>query len=452
MEKISAKLTLKQLKRYRKLFNAEASNRAYQASIVNVGIDDVALNPEAVKRHSFVFEHECKQGGPTSQNQSGRCWYYAALNSLRQIVMEKLNVESIELSQTYLYFFDKMEKANIYLENMIAMIDKPLTDRRVQTLIDSGSEDGGLWQFFTVLCLKYGIVPQECMPETFHSKKSYMFTKQLDVRLRQCLMEMRHTHAKGADIDALRQLKDQCLASCYLIASKALGELPEKFRYAYRDKDKKYVQLEEMTPLEFFEKYIGKEALEERVVIVSDPREIHPYYQPLSFPDVRNVYNGPTGGGLNVPIEDLSDAVLKSVKDGTPVWFACDVGKLIDRKRGLLDLELYNYDLVLDPLRDFSKADQFDSGYSSPTHAMSICGVECDSMGEPVNWKVENSWSEEMGKKGTFSMSHEWFLAYTYEAIVARKYLSEAALDGLKKKAIELDPWDPFAIALSSLK
>lgn len=442
MADITKKLSLKQLERYAKAYDKDPSNKVCEAAIQGMGIDQTAMNQDTVKKHTFVFSEECKQGEATNQKKSGRCWYFASLNSLRQLVMEKLNVESFEFSETHLYFYDKMEKANTFLESVIRTADRDILDREVQLIFQGTVYDGGYWDFFKHLCLKYGLIPKSEGPETFHSAESYMFTKQMDVRLRRTAMAMRRAKAAGKGKDHLRKLKDEALCEIYNIAVKSLGRPVQSFTYAYRDKDKKYQRLERMTPVEFFEKYIGEEELEKRVCLLSDPRELHPYGRVLEIDMIRNVFDAPPAGGLNVPIEELSDAVLASVKDGVPVWFACDVGKDIDRKKGILDEKLFNYDLVLPPLGDFSKAERFASGYSSATHAMNITGVELDKSGKPLRWRVENSWGDDLGKKGTFSMSHEWFLAYTYEAIVDKKYVAKKYLKGLEEEPIQLEPWD----------
>lgn len=448
MADVTQKLSLKQLNRYQKVYDKNPVNKAVEAAIQGVGIDQTAMNPAVVKRHTFVFSDECKQGEPTNQRKSGRCWYFAALNSLRQIVMEKLNVESFEFSQTHLYFYDKLEKANTYLENMIRLADKDILDREVQTYMDGTVYDGGYWEYFTALCLKYGLIPKSAGPETFHSMDSYMFTKQMDYRLKKVAMDIRKAKADGKSNKTLREMKDDALCDIYDIAVKCLGRPVESFEFSYRDKDKKFQRLAKMTPVEFFETYIGAKELEKRIVLVSDPREIHPYGRMLRLPSATNVIESGMAGGLNVPMEVLAKATLDSVKAGVPLWFACDVGKDIDRKQGLLDSELFNYDQILPPIGEFSKADRFASGYSRATHAMNITGVDLDAKGQPLTWKVENSWGEDNGKKGTYSMSHQWFLDYTYEAIVEKKFVPKKYLAGLKEDPIILEPWDALGKSL----
>ena len=436
------------IKSFQADFDRDPSNALAARAIFDQGIDAVAEDPAVVKRHTFVFEQETSQGKPTAQKSSGRCWYFAALNSLRQIVMDKLNVENFEFSQTHLYFFDKMEKANTYLENMIRLADRELDDRELEWVLPLGVYDGGYWEFFVPLCLKYGLVPKSEGPESFHSGDSYMFTKQMQERLYRSAMAMRRAKQAGKSDDDLRQIKNQTLSEIYNICVKALGQPVERFSFSYRDKDKNYQRLAEMTPLEFFEQYIGREELEKRIILVSDPREKYPYGRIIRKDIVRSVYEAPAAGGLNVPMDVISQAILASLKDGVPVWFACDAGKYIDRKKGIFDDQLFAYDQVLTPVTDFPKADRFACGYSRATHAMNITGVEFDASGQVAYWKVENSWGEEQGDKGTFSMSHSWFLEYSYEAIVDRKYVAEEYLKGLDEEPILIKPWDLFCSSM----
>lgn len=441
-------ITPASLAQFQAAYDQDPKNALAAKSVFYAGINAAAEDPEVVKRHRFIFGQETVQGEVTEQKSSGRCWYFAALNSLRQLVMDKLNVENFEFSQTHLYFYDKLEKANTYLENMIRLADRDLKDREVDFLLPLSVYDGGYWEYFVPLCLKYGLIPKSEGPESFHSADSYMFTKQMSERLMRTVMAIRRAKAEGKSLADLRAMKEEALAEVYNIAVKALGQPVEKFTFSYRDKDKVYHRLPEMTPVEFFEQYVGKEELNKRVVLVSDPTEVHPYGRRILKEVVKSVYEAEPAGGLNVPMEVMTQAILRSLEDKVPVWFACDAGKYIDRKKGIFDTELFDYDQVLTPIGDFSKADRFACGYSRATHAMNITGVELDDQGQPLYWKVENSWGKDLGDKGTFSMSHQWFLEYSYEAIVDKKYVPVEYLQGLEAEPIMLEPWDLFCSTL----
>lgn len=438
-------LKSKHFKKWAKQFAQDPAQALALNAVINVGIDAAAQRPDVVKEHTFVFDYVCKQGEPTAQKKSGRCWYFAALNSLRGPLFEKLGVKSFEFSQTHLYFYDKLEKANVFLEECIDQIDSDYLDRKFNLLLNATVYDGGFWDYFQYLCMKYGLVPKSVAPETFHSQDSYMYVKQMDLRLKRALANMRTAYQKGATRADLRKMKEEVLGEIYNLSVKALGKPVESFVYAYQDQDEKTVVLPEMTPVEFFERYIGVQEFERRVVLLSDPRPEIPVGRVIEVEGVRNVIEQPLARGLNVPIETLVSVAKVSIMDGVPLWFACDVGKDIDRAKGILDTRLYDYDQLLTPVGEFSKADRFRLGYSSATHAMNLTGVRLDEQKNPLYWKVENSWGEDQGRKGTYSMSQSWFEEYVYEIIVDRKYVPEEYLKGLDLPPVTLPSWDYLA-------
>lgn len=445
---IQQNLSLEQLSQYKKNYEANPVNRAVESAVYSVGLKQAALDPEVVKKHTFVFSDETKQGAITAQKHSGRCWYFAALNSLRQKVMEKLNVESFEFSQTHLYFYDKMEKANTYLEQMIRLAERPLDDRELSLLIQYPVYDGGYWDGFKNLCLKYGLVPKQVGPESFHSGDSDEFVNQMDIRLAKAAMDIRKAHQKDASEPDLREIKDRVLSDIYNIAVKCLGHPVEAFSFTYYDKDKKFHRLDNQTPQSFFEEMVGREAVENRISLISDPRDIYPFGRRLGQTAYRTVFEKEPIWGLNVPMEDMAQMVIASLKAGDPVWFACDVGKSSHRDKGILDSALYAYDRVLPALGEFSKKDRFESCYSELSHAMNLTGVDLDAQGNPINWKVENSWGEKVGEKGLFSMSHQWFMDFVFEATVDLKYVPEKWRAGLDQDVIVIPPWDHYASIL----
>lgn len=444
-------ITFEQIAQFKEDYLKDPKNAASEHAVRNVGIDASAKNFEAVRRHNFVFSNETPKGEITNQKKSGRCWYFAALNSLKYITMRKLNVEKFEFSETHLYFYDKLEKANTYLEEVIATADKDLDEDRATSIIvrQGGAYDGGYWEYFKPLALKYGLVPKSVAPETFNSEKSSSFIRQLDMRLRKTAMDIRSARRDdGASVDELREMKNKCLSQVYNICVKALGHPVEEFEFTYKDKDGNYHNAGTFTPVEFMEKFVGREEIGSRVVICSDPREIYPYGRVLNAKTSRSVYEAEPAGGLNLPMPVLRDCVYMSIKEGRPVWFACDVSEQSDREAGILDTELYDYDNVLTELGEFSKKDRFASGFSSANHAMNIVGMDLDEDERPKTWKVENSWGKDNGKDGIFSMSHEWFMENTYEAIVDMRYVPKEYRDGFDKDPIELEPWDLLAKSL----
>ncbi|WP_261368958.1 aminopeptidase C [Mycoplasma struthionis] len=281
------------------------------------------------------------------------------------------------------------------------------------------------------------------MNESFHSEATNDMVIQINWRLKAYTMRMREEFSKSKDLKKVALLKEQALEDVYNILVKALGKPPKKFVYEYTDKDKKFVRLDEQSPKEFYEKYVG-DFIDNKVDLVADPRPAQPKNRLIVSKDTKNMVNGQPLEMVNVSIEDLKKAMIEQLKAGESVWFGCDVSTFLASKEGILDPKVFNYDLTLTKTPEFSKEEKFLSRASVISHAMNMVGVNLDNNGKPLSWKVENSWGEDLGKKGFFSMSDEWFTEYNYMAIVDKKYLSKEILEAYDKEVIEISPFDPL--------
>lgn len=430
----------KLLEKFSQKFNENSVNNVIKHAIENVGINDSSIVKEVLNKHTFEFSDETKKGEITNQKRSGRCWMFSALNVLRVTTMEKLNVETFEFSQAYLQFYDKLEKANTFLHYVIETKDLPLTDRLVERIMYGGAEDGGYWNFFVGLATKYGVVPKGVMPETYHSSNTDILNEVLDLRLKKAASLIR----SAKEAKEIEKIKEDALYQVYNICVKALGEPPKKFTYEYRDKDKKFVRISDITPKEFMEKY-AKEDLLSKVELVQDPREENEKARLYQVPYTCSVLEHGPYTFINVTLEELKKVTVASIKDGVPVWFGCDVGRFSDRKKGILDSDLYDYNNTLTDLGEFSKKDRLINYSSFMTHAMTFVGVDLDDNGKPLMWEVENSWGDEVGKKGIFSMSDKWFDDHTYSVVVDKKYISDEFIKAFDKEVIKLEYFDPLA-------
>lgn len=441
MEKI---ITNKLLKNFEKRYQKNINNKIIENSIIKNGIRMSSLNNDVVKKHNFEFSVETKLGAITNQKNSGRCWIFASLNMARLSIMKELNVESIELSQNYIAFYDYLEKANRYLNFIVEKgLSLDTNDRMFCYYNDSPVDDGGYYEWFSDLIKKYGICTKSAMPETFQSESTSSMFKEINWRLKAYVAKMRIIFNEQNKITSeIEELKEKALEDVYNILVKSLGIPPKEFTFEYHDKDKKYHFISE-TPASFYEKYV-KNTLDDMITIISDPREKYPYNRLLHSNYVKNMYEGTGINKLNVSIETQKQAIINSLKDGNAVWFGCDVGTYSDNKLGIMDNDLFITDLTLPKILSFSKKEKFELRASFISHAMNLVGVDLDKNEQPINWKVENSWGDEVGKKGIFSMSDAWFTEYNYEAIVNKKYLPEEALRGLNEEAIELEPFDPI--------
>ncbi|UJF16394.1 C1 family peptidase [Jeotgalibaca sp. MA1X17-3] len=436
------------LSSFKKRFNDNRENVVIKNAVAKVGINDVSFNNEALRRHNFVFSEETKKGEITNQKNSGRCWMFAALNTARIDTMEKLNKDTFEFSENYTLFWDKLEKSNYFLDSILDTLDEAQDSRLIAHLLMAPVQDGGQWDMFAGILNKYGAVPKEAMPETFHSSKTAILNDILTSKLRQYAKDLRIAHKDGKTIGELQDMKEDMLYFIYNILVKALGEIPETFTYEYRDRDNQFHRIAESTPQDFFNNYVGWD-LEDMVSLLNAPTKDKPYGRAYTVKYLGTVKEEKQITYINAPIEALKKAAIESIEAGEPVWFGCDVGKMSDRQLGIMDSKAFEYDLTLGEGIDLDKAERLDYGESLLTHAMVLIGVDLDNEGKSLNWKVENSWGDKVGKKGIFSMDDAWFDEYTYQIAVNKRYIDEKWMKALDKPIIELEPWDPMgALAL----
>jgi len=435
----------KNLEDFSTYFNKRENSKIIANAVIKNGINDTALNNESVKKMHYDFSEEIDVGKVTNQEKSGRCWMFAALNNIRYSISKDLNIKDhdFELSEAYTMFWDKLEKANYFLENIISTVDLELDSRRVMWLLNEPTNDGGQWDMFTALIEKYGIIPKYTMPESYHSSNSRYMNKILSLKLRDLAKSLRKDFKLGADKESLREEKESMLAEIYSILAYFLGEPPQEFDFEYKDKDGKFYRDSGLSPLEFYNKY-SKVKMTDYVSIINAPTNDKPFDQTYTVEFLGNVKEGQQIHYLNLPIEKLIDYSTAQLKDGEPVWFGCDVGQWSDRDLGIMDTELFNYQDLLDTKFSLDKGQRLQYGESILTHAMVFTGVNINDQNQAERWKVQNSWGEKVGEDGFFIMSNDWFKEFNYEVVINKKYLSEADLKSYQKDPVVLKPWDPM--------
>lgn len=436
-------ITLTQLEDFEKDFNRDPAKRVAQLAVTMNGVNQSATDPFTARRDRFQFLVELKTGHITNQKGSGRCWMFAALNTMRVEVMKKLNLEDFELSQNYLLFYDKLEKSNYFLESILETLDEPTNGRVIAHLLGAPLNDGGQWDMLCNLVDKYGVVPKDAMPETACSSSTWEVTSYMTRKLREFACTLRTGYSEGKTVEQLRGMKETMLCSIYNMLSIAFGNPPKTFTFEARDKDKKFIRDVNMTGRSFYEKYIGWE-LSDYVSLINATTADKPFHRTFTVKFLGNVKEGRPVKYLNLPVEDLKRAAIRQMQDGAPVWFGCDVGKSSTRKTGIMDLMALRPDQLFGVEFGMDKAQRLDYGDSLMTHAMVFQGVNLDENGNPDRWKVENSWGDEPGEKGYFVMSDDWFTEYTYQVVVHKKYLTDEQRAELDQAPIELEPWDPM--------
>jgi bleomycin hydrolase len=429
-------------------FTAEPKNRLALNAVTRNGIGPVALNREILADASHTFSDVIETPEATDQKKSGRCWLFAGLNALRVACMERLKLDQFELSQVYLMFWDKLEKANFFIENIIETRDEPLNGRLVMWLLANALPDAGQWDMFVNLVKKYGVVPKNEMPETESSNQSASMNGILLAKLREYARDIREMNRQGASVDEMRERKQEQLLEFYRMLAIHLGTPPKEFLWEWRDKNKQFHRHGKVTPLQFFREFVAVD-LDEMVCLINAPTEDKPYNKLYTVQYLGNVVGGRIVRYLNTPVDVLKNAAAKMILDGKPVWFGCDVGKMLERSLGILNDRLYDFELVFDSDFRLDKAGRLDYGHSKMNHAMVLTGVDLDDSGNPLRWRVENSWGKEIGDKGYMVMSDRWFDEYLYEITVSRNHLSRELQEVLETEPAVLPPWDPMgALAL----
>ena len=424
-------------------FESQRANLVAMNAVTANGLLASAVNRSAAERDVHEFSVSLEQGEITNQKQSGRCWMFAALNTMRYQVMKKCNLKAFELSQAYLFFWDKLEKSNYFLESILETVELPTSSRLVSYLLTSPVGDGGQWDMLCNLVEKYGVVPKTAYPESKSSSASREMDSTLTEKLREDACILRRMNREHLDMELLRERKTEMLNEIYRLLCICLGEPPKSFTFEYRDADRNFHRETGLTPKSFFEKYVGID-LKDYVSLINAPTADKPYGHSYTVKYLGNVREGRPVRYLNLPIEELKKAAIAQLKDGQPVWFGCDVGKCSERENGIMDLDLRSLENLLDTQFTMTKAERLDYGQSLMTHAMVFQGVNLDENGKPDRWRVENSWGKEPGKDGYYVMTDRWFDEYMYQVVVNKKYLTAEHLAAYQSDPIELEPWDPM--------
>jgi bleomycin hydrolase len=433
-------ITSAQLTAYREAFEADPSARVAQNAVCSTDINALTLNRDRVQSMDDSFSTKLDGWSVTHQHRSGRCWLFAALNLLRVGAMNKMNLKDFEFSQAHIHFWDKLERSNHFLETFIERSDRDIDDRTLHFMLHDPIGDGGQWNMATNLIRKHGLVPKSAYPESHSSSETRFMNGTLKEILRTSASELRSLIQSGADADAVRSHKESRMADIWRVLCIHLGTPPERFDWQWRDKDKTFHRAGSMTPQEFVAEYVTVD-WENYVCLVHDPR--NPVYQTYTVDCLQNVAGGPPVVYLNIPIDEMKAITQRLLEEGTPVWMGCDVGKHMDRKRGLWDASLFEPQALYGVQYAMDKAARLRFGQTMMTHAMLFTGVDVVD-GTPRRWRVENSWGAENGVKGFYTMNDGWFDEYMFEIAAPTTHLSAAMRKGLETEPVVLPAWDPM--------
>ena len=416
------------------------------AGVVQTGsIKKAALRPNNPNVRDTWFSNEVKNEGITDQQSSGRCWMFTGMNVLRHRAARRFNLPGFTFSQCYTFFYDQLEKSNLFLQSIIDTRKEDIDSRQVQWLMQHPLSDGGTYTGVADLVVKYGIVPSDVVQETYASNNTSEFSGHLTRKLREIAINLREKPEAGASVKQLEAYKVEQLKTVYRMLVMAYGEPVKTFKWAPRGKDGKLTApLKEYTPQQFYAEACGTDddLQNDYVMLMNDPSR--PYDRVYEIDMDRHTYEGHNWLYVNLDIDELSRLAIASLKDSTMMYFSCDVGKQLNRETGLLDVNNYDYGPIFGTTFGMNKKQRIQTLDSGSSHAMTLMAVDLDEEGKPLKWKVENSWGPSYGYAGYLIMTDQWFREYMFRVVVNKKYCTQKVLDLLKQKPVRLPAWDPM--------
>ena len=431
------------MQQIKKSYTGNAADKALRNAIVNNNIEKLTMNYENANKFDSHFSHQVKSSAITDQESSGRCWMFTGMNVMRNKAIRKFDLpENFQFSQAYTFFYDQLEKSNLFLQAIIDTRKEAFDSKTVDWLFDHPLSDGGQFTGVANLVEKYGLVPSDVMPETYNTNNTHSIANLITLKLREYGLELREMgNQKGMKEDKLQARKTEMLSTVYRMLVLAFGEPPSEFTWTMRNAKGEVVSTETYTPKSFYEK-MAKTDFSKYYMIMNDPtREYHKVYE-IEYD--RHVYDGENWVYLNLPMEEIAPLCIASIKDNTMMYFSCDVAKFLDRSKGYMDPDNYDYGSLFGTTFGMNKKERVMTGASGSSHAMTLCAVDLDKDGKPLKWMVENSWGPNYGHKGFLIMSNNWFNEYMFRVVIEEKYMPANLLKEAKQKPIMLPAWDPM--------
>ena len=418
------------------------ADRALRNALAGTSINQLAITAENPAIGDTHFSHKVPSKGITDQQQSGRCWLFTGMNVMRAKMIKKYDMGEFQFSQAYSFFYDQLEKSNLFLQAVIDNADKPMDDKVVEWLFQHPLSDGGTFCGVQDVVMKYGIVPADVMPERFSANNTSRMASILSLKLREYGLTLRKAVADGEKKAAIEKRKTEMLATVYRILSLCLGEPPTEFTWTRKNAAGEPVETKTYTPQSFYKEYVGADLKNDYVMLMNDPSR--PYYKTYTIDLDRHSYDGAQWTYVNLPMEEIKEMAIASIKDSTMMYYSCDVGKCYNSKTSVLSLDNYDFESLFATDFPMDKADRIRTFASASSHAMTLMAVDLDAEGKPRKWMVENSWGPASGYKGHLIMTDSWFDEYTFRLVVDKKYVPEATLKLLKQKPTLLPAWDPL--------
>ncbi len=426
----------------KKSYAGNASDKALRNILVTNSPAKLALNYENATAFNSHFSNRVESKAITDQKSSGRCWMFTGLNVLRSKAIHKFNLPAdFQFSQAYLFFYDQLEKSNLFLQAVVDTYNKGWDDQEVIWLFQNPLSDGGQFTGVANLIDKYGLVPAEAMPETFNTNNTSSISSLIKLKLREDGLELRQMAADKKLAKNVEKRKTEMLSEIYRMLALTFGEPPAQFSWTMKNAKGNIVSTETYTPMSFYEKF-AKQDFSTYYMVMNDPtRE---YYKVYEIQYDRHVYDGQNWRYLNLPMEEIAPMCIASIKDSTMMYFSCDVAKFLNRDKGFMDMNNYDYESLMGTTFGMNKEQRVRTFASGSSHAMTLCAVDLDADGKPLKWMVENSWGSSYGYQGFLIMTNDWFNEYMFRVVLEEKYIPAKTRELLKQKPIMLPAWDPM--------
>lgn len=421
---------------------AAGTTTALRNALAGTSINQLSKTAVNPAENDTYFSNTVPSRGITDQQSSGRCWLFTGMNVMRAQMIDKYDLGAFQFSQSYSFFYDQLEKANLFLQAVIDNAKKPMDDKLVEWLFKNPLSDGGTFCGVIDVVSKYGLVPAEVMPESYSANNTSQMARILSLKLREYGLTLRKAAAGGAKPAQLEKRKTEMLATVYRILTICLGEPVQEFTWTRKSADGKPVETKTYTPLSFYKEYVGTDLKNTYVMLMNDPSR--PYHKTYTIDMDRHSYDGAQWTYLNLPMDEIKQMAIASIKDSTMMYYSCDVGKFLNSKTGILSLQNYDYESLFGTDFPMTKAERISTFASASSHAMTLMGVDLDADGKPVKWMVENSWGASSGHNGHLIMTDEWFDEYSFRLVVDKKYVPAATLKLFDQKPTVLPAWDPL--------
>ncbi len=422
-------------------WSGSSTDKALRNAIAATPINTLSVNAENAAMINTEFSDRVKTRGITDQKSSGRCWLFTGLNVLRAAAIDKWDLGDFQFSQCYCFFWDQLEKSNLFLQAVIDTRDKPIDDREVDWLFSHPVGDGGTFTGVANLVTKYGLVPSSVMPETAVANSTAQLRNHLGNLLRQDGLRLRELAAqapvskkakKNQGVESLlQQEKTKMLTEVYHVLALCLGVPPTEFEWKGKT----------VTPVQFYQELLGYDLENNYVMLMNDPsREYGKVYE-IQYD--RHMYDGQNWLYINLPADRIKEMAVASIKANTAMYFSCDVAKYLDRQKGVADLANFDYESLLGVKFTMDKKQRVQTHASGSSHAMTLIAVDLKD-GKPIKWMVENSWGPSSGYKGNIIMTDEWFNEYMFRLVVEKRFVPADILSMLEQKPVLLPAWDPM--------